>query len=328
MWRENGLLAAICLGGLLLLAAPDARAQATLRLAHASSESSLIDQAVRHFADALKQSTAGQLTVQDFPNGQLGDEGPIAEGVGAGSIDIGLGGVVDAIDQKLNVMALPFLFQDLASVHAFLDGPEGQKLKALGHDRGYVLLGFLDSGFRNFANSRHPITAPADLKGMKLRTPPIPVILDTMKALGALPQAIPFGQVYTALQAHVVDGVEPELRDFQDQKWYEAAKYLTISNYIWTANVWYMNKDRYDSLPEAQRQALDAAAADTVAWYRGHLDAVYARVVNELKAQGVQVNQVDQAPFRSQVGPVYAHYQQVWGKAFVDEVTAAAHATP
>ena len=73
---------------------------------------------------------------------------------------------------------------------------------------------------------------------MKIRTPPIPVILDTMKALGALPQAIPFGQVYTALQSHVVDGIEPEIRDFQDQKWFEAAKFLTISNYIWTANFW------------------------------------------------------------------------------------------
>ncbi len=146
------------------------------------------------------------------------------------------------------------------------------------------MLGFLDSGFRNFANSRRPIVEPADLRGMKIRTPPIPVILDTMKALGALPQAIPFGQVYTALQSHVVDGIEPEIRDFQDQKWFEAAKFLTISNYIWTANFWYVNKDRYDGLPATQRQALDKAAADTVAWYRAQLDSTYARVLGELEA--------------------------------------------
>jgi TRAP-type transport system periplasmic protein len=69
------------------------------------------------------------------------------------------------------------------------------------------MLGFLDSGFRNFANTEHPVREPADLKGLKIRTPPIPVIIETMKALGA--QAIPFAQVYTSLQSHVVDEVEP-----------------------------------------------------------------------------------------------------------------------
>jgi tripartite ATP-independent transporter DctP family solute receptor len=326
MLGKVGLLAATALW-MAVLGIPNAHAQTTLRLAHASSESSLIDQAVRRFADELNQSTNGQLVIQDFPNGQLGDEGPIAEGVGSGSIDIGLGGVVDAIDPKLNVVALPFLFRDLTNVHAFLDGPEGQKLKALGQDHGFVLLGFLDSGFRDFANTKHPITTPADLKGLKLRTPPIPVILDTMKALGALPQAIPFGQVYTALQSHVVDGVEPELRDFYDQKWYEVVKYLTISNYIWTANFWYMNKDRYNSLLAEQRGALDKAASDTVTWYRARLGTTYAHVLDDLKSHGVQINEVDQAPFQAAVGSVYEKYQQVWGKAFVEEVTAAAKKT-
>ena len=186
------------------------------------------------------------------------------------------------------------------------------------------MLGVLDSGFRNFANSKQPIREPADLKGMKIRTPPIPVILDTMKALGALPQAIPFGQVYTSLQSHVVDGVEPEIRDFYDQKWYEAVKYLSISNYIWTANFWYMNKARYDGLPADQRQALDKAVTDTTAWYRGQLDSVYAELLKTLKAKGVMVNEVETASFRTAVAPVYAHYSEVWGKDFVDGVRNAA----
>jgi tripartite ATP-independent transporter DctP family solute receptor len=315
------LLAAAALG----LCHP-AEAQTVLRLAHASSQNSLIDKAMHYFADDLSHRTGGKLTVQDFPNGELGDEGPIADGVGSGSIDIGLGGVVDAIDPRLNVVALPFLFNNLGTVHRFLDGPVGAELKAMGQDRGYYILGFLDSGFRNFANSRHPITVPADLKGLKIRTPPNPVILDTIRVLGALPQAIPFGQVYTALQSHVVDGVEPELRDFSDEKWYEVAKYLTISNYIWTANTWFMNKDRYDALPASEQAALNAAAADTTAWYRAQLDSTYAAVMLGLKVHGVQVNTVDQAPFRAIVGPVYATYSKVWGADLVSKVRQAAAA--
>jgi tripartite ATP-independent transporter DctP family solute receptor len=322
--RRSRLASFVALSIVLLAGACGAAAQTTLRLAHASSEDSLINQAVARFGQQVEAATNGKLTIQIFPNGQLGDEGPIADGVGAGSIDIGLGGVVDAIDPKLNVLALPFLFKDLANVHALLDGPAGDRLKQLGADRGYRLLGFLDSGFRDFANSRRAIRAPADLKGLKIRTPPIPVILDTMKALGALPQAIPFGQVYTSLQSHVVDGVEPEMRDFEDQKWYEVAKFFSVSNYIWTPNFWYINKARYDGLPDDQRLALDKAVAETTAWYRSQLDSVYAKVLANLKAKGVEVTELDTTPFRAAVGPVYDHYAQVWGKDFVDQIRQAA----
>ncbi|MFT4191930.1 MAG: TRAP transporter substrate-binding protein [Comamonas sp.] len=303
---------------------PNASAASALRLAHASSGESLINQAVLRFADELKRQTQGELTVKVFPDGQLGDEGPIAEGVGNGSIDIGLGGAVDAIDPRLNVVSLPFLFRDATNVHAFLDGPQGKALLGLGQDHGYVLLGALDSGFRQFANSKRPITAPADLSGLKIRTPPNPVILATLKQLGALAQSIPFGEVYSALQSGVVDGAEPELRDFYDQKWFEVAKYLSQSNYIWSANYWFMNKASYDRLSEAQRQALHRSVQNTVTWYRTQLDAAYAKTLAELQAKGVQVNSVANAPFQALVDPVYARFASEWGQTFVDQVRTAA----
>ena len=144
----------VLLGSLLLLGTlTGAQAQTNLRLAHASSTNSLINEAVKRFADDVKEHSKGELTVTIFPDGQLGDEGPIAEGVGAGSIDIGLGGVVDAIDPKLNVVTLPFLFADAKAAHAFLDGPVGKSVFDTGGDRGYKMLGALDFGFRQFANS-------------------------------------------------------------------------------------------------------------------------------------------------------------------------------
>lgn len=310
--------------GIALLAAVPAKAETVLKLAHASSTDSLINKAIIRFADEVKASTKGAVTVQIFPDGQLGDEGPIADGVGSGSIDIGLGGVVDGIDTRLNVVTLPFLFKDAKAVHAFLDGPTGQELFKLGGDRGFVVVGALDSGFRQFATATKPIASPADLTGLKIRTPPNPVILATMKQLGALPQSVPFGQVYTALQSKVVDAVEPEIRDFYDQKWYESAKQVAISNYIWTPNYWFMNKAKLEGLPEDQRNAIKDAVTHTTAWYREQLDGVIADTIAKLKAKNVTVTEVDGKPFQAMVGPVYDAFAKEWGADLVAKVVKAA----
>ncbi|MQT15497.1 TRAP transporter substrate-binding protein [Segnochrobactrum spirostomi] len=307
------------------LATTGANAETTLRLAHASSPDSLINEAVERFAEEVKSATKGEVVVQIFPNGQLGDEGPIADGVGAGSIDIGLGGAIDAIDPRLNVLSLPFLFKDADAVHAFLDSAEGQKIQHFGTDRGYLMLGVLDSGFRQFATNKS-IETPADLAGLKIRTPPNPVILATMKQLGALAESIPFGQVYTALQSHVVAAVEPEIRDYYDSKWYEVANHLSISNYIWTANWWYMNKERFDALTPDQQAAITKAATDTVVWYRSALGDVYAETEKTLKAKGVTITTVDTTPFKALVQPVYGEFSKEWGADLVTSVQKAAQA--
>lgn len=322
--RSSGTLSAFLCGAALALAlSTAAQAKATLRLAHASSPDSLINKAVERFAAEVKTESKGAVTVQIFPNGQLGDEGPIADGVGAGSIDIGLGGAVDAIDPRLNVLSLPFLFKDAGNVHAFLDSEQGRKVQQFGETRGYLMLGALDSGFRQFATSK-AITVPADLAGLKIRTPPNPVILSTMKQFGALAESIPFGQVYTALQSHVVAAVEPEMRDYYDSKWYEVAKHLSISNYIWTANWWYMNKDRFQSLAPEEQAAVKKAASDTVAWYRGELDKVYAATQKSLEAKGVTVTKVETGPFVDRVKPVYDQFAKEWGSDLVSAVQKAA----
>nr|WP_260524759.1 TRAP transporter substrate-binding protein [Pseudomonas sp. MWU16-30317] len=295
-------------------------ADQTLRLAHASSSDSLINQAMVRFAAEVSSETKGELKVQIYPDGQLGDEAPIVDSVGAGAIDIGLGGSTDGIDPRLNALSLPFLFKDAAAVHAYLDSPAGKSFLRMGEDHGFIMLSALDSGFRQFANSKHPIIKPADLNGLKIRTPPNPVILATIKQLGALGQSIPFGEVYTSLQSGVVDGVEPELRDFYDQKWYEVAKNVSVSNYVWSANFWFINKDKYESLSAAERTALDKAVADATVWYRSQLEAVYTRIQAEMQSKGVKFNEVDTGPFRELTGPVYAQFGKVWGEAFVNQL--------
>ncbi len=311
----------------LALGASTAWAQSTeLRIAHASPEESLIQQALLRYKDEVEAKTEGRVTISIFGNALLGDEGPVSEAVGDGSIDMGLGGVVDVIDPKLNALALPFLFGNFDAVHQVLDGPFGQTLAALAPPKGYVILGILDSGFRSFTNNVHPITSPADMQGLKLRVPPIPVALETIKAFGALPQTVPYGETYYALQSGVVDGAEPEIRDFYDAKWFEVQKYLSVSNYMWMPNYWYMNKARFDGLDPADQAVLTEAATAVQGWYRAQIATVYDDLMKTLAEAGVEINTVDTAPFRAMVGPVYELFAKEYGADFVAELQAAAEA--
>jgi tripartite ATP-independent transporter DctP family solute receptor len=301
-----------------------AKAAATLRVAHASPEDSLIQKAMLMFKAEVEKATAGSVKVTIFANGVLGDEGPVSEAVGDGSIDMGLGGVVDAIDPRLNVVSLPFLFESFDKVHVVLDGPIGAKLRAMAPPRGYEIIGFLDSGFRSFTNNKGPIRKPADIAGLKMRCPPIPVIIETVKVLGALPQSIPYGEVYTSLQSGVVDGAEPELRDFYDAKWFEVQKFLSLSNYVWTANYWYANKKKLEGLQEGERAAVMGAADKTQAWFRTAIKQSYTTIIETLKSKGLKVNEVDTAPFKAMVGPVYETFSKEYGADLVSSLRDAA----
>lgn len=296
----------------------------TLRIAHSSPDRSLINEAMTRFKTELETRTNGDITVEVYPNGLLGDEGPVAESVGDGSIDMGLGGVVDAIDPRLNVVSLPFLYSSFGDVHRLLDGDVGRQLYAMAEPHGYKILGVLDSGFRNFTNNKHPIEKPEDMQGMKFRVPPINVALETIKVFGGLPQTVPYGETYMALQSGAVDGAEPELRDFYDAKWYEVQKYLSLSNYMWMANYWFMNLDRFKSLPEDQQKAVTDVANNVQAWYRQEIEKVYKETLDKLTAGGVKVNDVDPAPFVAMVGPVYDRFSKDYGADLVNAVRAAA----
>jgi TRAP-type C4-dicarboxylate transport system substrate-binding protein len=123
-----------------------------------------------------------------------------------------------------------------------------------------------------------------------------------------------------------VAAVEPEIRDYYDSKWYEVVKHLSVSNYIWTANWWYMNKDRFEALTPDEQAAIKKSAADTVAWYRAQLAQTYADTEKALQDKGVTITKVDTAPFVEMVKPVYAQFSKEWGEDLVSAVEKAASA--
>ena len=298
-------IASIVLAALLSAASTVTLAQSVkLRFAHTVPESDSQHQAALQFAKQVKARTQGEVEIQVFANSQLGNDTTLVTGVRSGTIDIGATGnpFVTGLVPKLNVLDLPYQFEDGASAYRTLDGPVGRSLlDELGAHR-IKGLAFWEIGFRSLGNNKRPINKAEDIRGLKIRTTPNPSHIKAFQLLGASPQPMPFAEVFGALESGAVDGQENPPTLMVSAKLYEVQKYVSMTRHAYTALVVLMNKAKFDALkPEYQKILLEEAAA--AAGYQRKLNADNERsAIAQLRAKGVQVNeQPDIASIRAVV---------------------------
>lgn len=298
-------IASIVLAALLSAASTATLAQSVkLRFAHTVPESDSQHLAALQFAKQVKARTQGEVEIQVFANSQLGNDTTLVTGVRSGTIDIGATGnpFVTGLVPKLNVLDLPYQFEDGASAYRTLDGPVGRSLlDELGAHR-IKGLAFWEIGFRSLGNNKRPINKAEDIRGLKIRTTPNPSHIKAFQLLGASPQPMPFAEVFGALESGAVDGQENPPTLMVSAKLYEVQKYVSMTRHAYTALVVLMNKAKFDSLkPEYQKILLEEAAA--AAGYQRKLNADNERsAIAQLRAKGVQVNeQPDVASIRAVV---------------------------
>lgn len=161
------------------------------------------------FAEDVKAATNGHLTIEVYGNGQLGTEKEMLEQVVAGTIQGMRGGQFD-FSPRLLMFTLPFLTNTREQVTALLHSDLAKKVCAEAEAaNGTVIVNLCDAGgYRQFSNSKHPIKAPADLKGLKMRTNGMKTIDLTFQALGATTTSIPYSDLYMGLKTGVADGQE------------------------------------------------------------------------------------------------------------------------
>jgi TRAP-type transport system periplasmic protein len=288
-----------------LLAAPAllgrAQAQATrLRFAHPHPDSDSWNRAARLFAAQVAERSGGAVQVQVFGNGTLGSDPTTIAAARGGTLDIVLTGnpFFTGLAPKLNVLDLPFLFRDRRHVAVVLDGRIGQSLRGELAGANLHVLGFWDIGFRNITNSRRPVATPADLRGLKIRTTPNPAHIKAFQLLGANPAPMPFTELFTALETRTVDGQENPTTLILNARFYEVQRHLSLTRHAYTAGILAMSKGRWDSLPEPQRQVIQAVADEVTPQQRQMNEEAEASSVAELKAKGMQaVEGPDRAAF-------------------------------
>ncbi|HET9978042.1 MAG TPA: TRAP transporter substrate-binding protein DctP, partial [Burkholderiaceae bacterium] len=187
-------------------------------------------------------------------------------------------------------------------------------------DKGIVVLGFFDLGFRNVTNSRRPITKGEDLDGLKLRVIPNPVFIETFKAFKANPIPMPFAELYGALESKAVDGQENPYAVILSSKLYEVNKYVSATNHVYATNPVQISKRFWDKLSPAEQKLLQDAAVEAQNYQRLASRDVSGKAVAELKAKGMVHNEIaaaEQARMRAEVKPVHDKFSAAYDPAVV-----------
>ncbi len=287
-----------------------------LKLAHADSTDPTVSRKeaqCRVFASLVNSRSGGQIKVTVFGAGSLGAEREYVEGIINGTVEAGIAsGVLTNFFPAAAITDIPYLFPSSKVAWDVLDGPFGDKMRALFlQQTGMRALGFAEVGFRHFTNSVRPIKTPADLKGLKVRVMETPLYVNMLKAVGANPTPIAWTETYTALQTGVVDGQENPIGSILSGKLFEVQKYTTLDGHVYGVDWFVINEKFYKSLPaELQYIVLDSAQiSSTVS--RGIMNYLNADGLQTLIKAGVQVYSPTEAEmdmFRKAMQPPVIDY--------------------
>ena len=298
-----------------------------IKFGHGSAESNARHKAALKFKEIVESKTDGKVKVEVYPNEVLGSEREMLESVQLNNIQMTAGGtgIFAGFYPKIGVIELPYMFDTFEQAWKTLDGQLGQELAQPFQEKGIRILAYWENGFRQVTNNVRPINKPEDLKGIKIRTPEIPVSISIFKALGANPTPMPFGELYMALQQKTVDGQENPLTNIYASKFYEVQKYLSLIKHQYSPLPLAISEEFWKTLPGEYQQIIQEAANEARDYHRSLAKQDDEQLVNELKNKGMEVNTpADLGPFREAVQSVYKEFESTYGADLIKQLQDAA----
>lgn len=261
------------------------------------------------FAEIVERKSGGKLKVKVFGDGTLGGEQQMISALQGGTVEatIVLPAALSGLVKGFAVLDLPFVFDSERQAAHVLDGPAGQRLMSYLPDKQLVGLGFMETGFRHYTNSKHPITRVEDFSGLKLRAFQNPVYIDSTSALGATPLPLSFTELYTALENKTVDGQENSYATIESTKIDEVQKYLTPTRHIYAAQLILVGRKFWDRLSVDEQAILQDAAREAIQVQRLAARSLEARARESLRRKGMQFSEItprEMERLRERIRPV------------------------
>ncbi len=282
---------------------------------------------IAKFKELVEKETNGRIKMQLFPDGQMGNDQSMMDSLKMGTLDMMVtsSAPIANTTKTFLVFDLPFLFTSEKVADTVLDGPAGQEILDTLKGTGLIGLVFWENGFRNITNSKRAINTPEDLKGLKIRTMQNPIHLDSFKTWGANPVPMPFNEVFTALEQKVIDGQENPNTLIYDAGFYEAQKYLTITQHFYTPFVLMIGQKSFDKLSPADQKLIQKIALETRDYERKVNRENNAKYLDLMKKKGIAINEVspqDLEKFKASAKDIYAKFSNDIGKERLDRVLA------
>lgn len=320
---KNRLIAALAATTLL---AGAAQAEEVI-FAHGANPGNPRYVAAEKWAELFTACTGGADTVNVAPSATMGDDVEMLTSATAGVIQVTANsqGAMSQIVPEIGLIGLPFLFQDLPAAWAVLDGDVGTMLDARAQESGLKILGFWDNGIRQVSHVGKLVTEPADIKGMKIRTPPDQMTIDIFEALGASPAPLAFSELPAALQSGVFDGQENPLSNIYSSKIHEITPYITLTGHKYESTpvvaglVWWSGLDE-----KTQACALEATAEAGKAQRQASLDSD-TTLKPKMEAEGVTFGEADHEAYIAATASVYDKYAKQYPDLVAALKQAAGH---
>lgn len=285
-----------------------------LKLAYAQNSQPVKD-ALALFGELVEEKTNGSISVSYFPDSQLGGESELVELLQAGAIDMTKvsGGLMGSFSPLYDVFSMPYLFDDQEHFYQVMNDKEiMQNVYHSTEDQGFVGVGWYDSGQRNFYTTGDPIESVEDLSGKKIRVMQSQTAIDTMELLGASPVVMAQEEVYTALQQGVLDGAENNEFALTAARHGEVVDHYTLDGHTRIPDIILISNRVLESLSEEQRNAVTEAIQESTEFQTEQwLEAIASARTQIREEFGVEINEVDIAPFQEAVQPMYEELENM-----------------
>ena len=297
LFRLTGILAAlVCFVFMVVL--PSVYAKDKLRLAATTHPDHVYTQTAYEFAKAVEKKTGGEIEVKVYPARQLGNEREQMEMVTVGSLAFSLPpmGIVSNLVPVWAGVQMPFIYANTqVAIHAY-HLPILDKMRDKLKEKGVVAVAIGDCGIRPYALRKGLVRTIDDMKGLKIRALQSPITIDSLKAIGASPTPLPYGEIYTGIQQGVIDGSDLDIGTINLGKFYEVAKYYTKVGYIGFPFLILMNKNKFDNYPANIQKAILEAGKEATEYNMSRL-LEFERTASEFfKGLGCKYNEVEDFP--------------------------------
>ncbi|MCG8446369.1 MAG: TRAP transporter substrate-binding protein [Hyphomicrobiales bacterium] len=297
----------------VIFAVPTASAAQDIIFAHGANMGNPRYDAANMFADLVASCSA--MTVNVAPSATMGDDAEMLISAQSGVIQMTANsqGAMSQIVPEVGMLGLPFLFSSLPEAWKALDGEVGDLIDEKAQATGLKVVGFWDNGIRNVTHVSKHIATPADLEGMKIRTPPDEVTIALFEEMGANPAPLAWSELPTALRSGAFEGQENPLTNIYSAKLHEITPYITMTGHKYESTPVVAGLGWWNGLSE-EDQACIASAVEQAGWYqrgRSHLDNVSLRA--RMEAEGAKFMDVDQSAFAEATAPVHDRYSETFG---------------